>query len=82
MLPSQTVTACAVGGYSHSGDVFTGEGIGGVTNQQTGLTHSPEEKRRENTKYRNTNMEFSYIDIILCTNQNGLYVCVDTQLYV
>lgn len=34
-------------GYSHSGDVFTGEGIGGVTNQQTGLTHSPEEVTAE-----------------------------------
>lgn len=30
--------------YSHGGDVFTGEGIGGVANQQTGLTHSPEEE--------------------------------------
>lgn len=28
--------------YSHSGDVFTRESIGGVTNQQTSLTHSPE----------------------------------------
>lgn len=28
--------------YSHGGDVFTREGIGGVTYQQTGLTHSPE----------------------------------------
>lgn len=30
--------------YSHGGDVFTGEGIGGVADQQTGLTHSPEEE--------------------------------------
>lgn len=33
--------------YSHGGDVFTGEGIGGVANQQTGLTHSPEEEEEE-----------------------------------
>lgn len=33
--------------YSHSGDVFTREGIGGVTNQQTGLTHSPEEEGQQ-----------------------------------
>lgn len=35
--------------YSHGGDVFTGEGIGGVTDQQTGLTHSPEEDGRGRT---------------------------------
>lgn len=29
--------------YSHGGDVLAGEGIGGVADQQTGLTHSPEE---------------------------------------
>lgn len=33
--------------YSHGGDVFTGEGIGGVADQQTGLTHSPEEEEEE-----------------------------------
>lgn len=33
--------------YSHGGDVFTGEGIGGVANQQTGLTHSPEKEEEE-----------------------------------
>lgn len=35
--------------YSHGGDVFTGEGIGGVADQQTGLTHSPEEDGRGRT---------------------------------
>lgn len=30
--------------YSHSGDVFTREGIGGITYEQTGLTHSPEDQ--------------------------------------
>lgn len=34
------------GVYSHSGDVFPGESIGGIANQQTGLTHSPDEQRR------------------------------------
>lgn len=38
---------CAKVLYSHGGDVFTGEGIGGVANQQTGLTHSPEEEEEE-----------------------------------
>lgn len=40
--------------YSHGGDVFTGEGIGGVADQQTGLTHSPEEDeegRRADDKF-------------------------------
>lgn len=36
-----------VGVYSHSGDVFTREGIGGVANQQAGLTHSPEEEGQQ-----------------------------------
>lgn len=42
-------------GYSHSGDVFTREGIGGVANQQTGLTHSPEEEGQQRTH------EYKYI---------------------
>lgn len=31
--------------FLHSGDVFPGEGIGGVADQQTGLTHSTVGKR-------------------------------------
>lgn len=41
------VAAVSLERYSHGGDVFTGEGIGGVADQQTGLTHSPEKKRRK-----------------------------------
>lgn len=33
--------------YSHGGDVLAREGIGGVANQQTGLTHSPEEEGQQ-----------------------------------
>lgn len=53
------VHAAVCGVYSHSGDVFTREGIGGVANQQTGLTHSPEEVRRH-----------SNVSIQLHTDQN------------
>lgn len=28
--------------YSHSGDVFSGEGIGGVADEEAGLPHSTE----------------------------------------
>lgn len=35
--------------YSHGGDVFTREGIGGVTNQQTSLTHGSEGEGEQRT---------------------------------
>ena len=45
----------------HSGDVFPGEGIGGVADQQTGLTNSTvgergreRERERESLKTRKT----------------------------
>ena len=34
----------------HSGDVFPGEGIGGVADQQTGLTHSTVGERDRDTE--------------------------------
>lgn len=38
--------------HSHSGDVFTRKGIGGVADQQTGLSHSPEEEEKRGHIYQ------------------------------
>lgn len=59
--------------YSHSGDVFTGEGIGGVANQQTGLTHSPEEEARRKHEYK---LYQNSVDTHTVCVYAGLYVCV------
>lgn len=53
--------------YSHGGYVFTGEGIGGVTYEQTGLTHSPEERESRGCEHCNT-----------CI-QTLLYLCVEKE---
>ena len=36
--------------YSHSGDVLSWEGIGGVTDEQAGFSHSPESERKKERK--------------------------------
>lgn len=60
-------------GYSHSGDVFTREGIGGVANQQTGLTHSPEEVTTEDPKLGCSSTLVQNLSV------NRRHVCVSTM---
>lgn len=38
--------------YSHSGDVFSWEGIGGIADKETGFSHSPEEKENNSRNSR------------------------------
>lgn len=33
--------------YSHSGDVFSWEGIGGIADKETGFSHSPGRERKQ-----------------------------------
>lgn len=54
--------------YSHGGDVFTGEGIGGVADQQTGLTHSPEEGERRTSSIKRRALFFSCNSKCVCVS--------------
>lgn len=59
--------------YSHGGDVFTREGIGGVTYQQTGLTHSPEGEGQRNMFTIQFNIMHNIMLLPFCMTQALAY---------